>query len=172
MKRIVGLAITLLIWVGASAPVLAADPRPIVYIFGAAECSFCQNALTFLRKSSREDVGFDLREFDVVRSSEDATLFVRFITAVGMREAHIPMVVVGRDIMLGYDTDDTSGREMRAKIEACRVETCLDVVGMFIRGGGPPEILSNAAWTEYRRWAGSSVRKSKQQLANIRPSRP
>ena len=145
---------------------LAAEPRPIVYIFGSADCSFCQNALAFLRKISREDAGFDLREFDVVRSSDDAALFVRFITAVGMREAHIPMVVVGRDIMLGYDTDATSGREMQMKIEACRVGMCPDVVELFIKGDGRADILSNAAWTEHRRWAGSSVKRSKQQFAN------
>jgi hypothetical protein len=172
MKRIVGLTIAFLLWTGAAGSTFAAESRVQVYIFGSAECSFCQNALVFLRKISRDNGGFDLHEYDVVRSSEDATLFVRFMTAVGMREAHIPMVVVGRDIILGYDVDATSGRELQIKIEACRIDKCTDVMGLFIKGGGPAQVVANATWTENRRWAAASERKSKQMLTNAGSIRP
>ncbi len=100
---------------GAPRTIDAAEPRLNVYIFGAEDCSFCRNARTFLRKFRNEKGGFDLHEFDVVRSGDDAALFVRFITAAGMHETHIPMVIIGRQIMLGYNNDATSGQENAAR---------------------------------------------------------
>jgi glutaredoxin len=170
MHRSIAFALILLLWSGVPSIGFAAESRLAVYIFGSEDCSFCRNARAFLRKISKENGGFDLHEYDVVRSGDDAALLVRFITAVGMQEAHIPMVVIGRQIMLGYDNDATSGREMRRQIEQCRVQTCDDVVRQFIDRTGPEYVA--AQLVQNRRWIAASLRKSQRSLAKVGAPRP
>jgi glutaredoxin len=153
----------LLAWIAISwfltvSPTASGDFRPSVHIFGAEECVYCRNALTFLRQLSTERGDFDVHEYDVVRSSDAATLFFRFITMAGLRDPHVPMIVIGRDITLGFESDASTGQDIRRQIETCRTAKCPDQMRTFIDWAFPAEAASYFQWTVRTRWAEAAAR--------------
>ena len=49
----------------------------------------------------------------------------------------MPLIVIGDDVVVGYDEDTTTGAEIEARIEACQSKTCFDVAAEYVRGAHP-----------------------------------
>jgi hypothetical protein len=113
--------------------------EPHVYVFGAEQCSFCERAVKFLRRLHAEKGRFTLHEYDIVASSDDATLFVKVVAAIGLNDPVVPMVIVGREVLLGFQSDETSGREIQRHIETCHVDGCPDLIRPLIEPATPAE---------------------------------
>ena len=144
-----------LVWLGFSsifAVALAASAAPQLYVFGAELCSYCQKALIFLRGLRPINNCFQLHEFDIVRSSEEATLYARLVTSIGLSTPVVPMIVIGREVILGYESDETTGREIAGHIEACQTSDCPDLVGRMIEHPAATDVVSPGTWTTHRRW--------------------
>lgn len=132
---------------------------PNVYVFGAEQCDYCQRAVKFLRRLHTDRGGFKLHEFDIVASSDDATLFVQVIAAIGLSNPVVPMVIVGREVMLGFQSDETSGREIQGHIERCHVDGCRDPLRSLIAPTQPFDVATAGPWVVHRRWAGAALRR-------------
>ena len=149
-----------LVWLSFSCVLtvaLAANPTPQLYVFGAGQCSYCQKALIFLRDLRSRDKRFQLHEFDIVRSSEEATLYARLVTSIGLSAPVVPMIVIGREVILGYESGETTGREIASHIEACQISDCPDLVGGMMELPGATDVVSPGTWTTHRRWMEAAV---------------
>jgi len=146
-------AVTMLcFWQG---PVMAAaEPRLHVYLLGAQHCEFCQRAGEFARRLQVSDGRFVLTELDIERSSEDAELYVRVLLDIGLREPVIPMVIIGPHVLLGFDADETSGREIVKFIDTCLTEACPDFVAE-LRATTPAAHVHHG-WRIERRWGAAA----------------
>ena len=153
------LALTLLSLGGLSTGAMAGGPTPQLYVFGAEQCSYCQKALIFLHGiQSKDGSRFQLHDYDIVRSSEEATLFARVVTSIGLSSPVVPMIVIGREVILGYESDETTGREIARHIEACQTRECPDLVGRMIELPGTADIVGAGAWTTHSRWKEAALR--------------
>jgi glutaredoxin len=159
MIRHLILALTLLVS-GSVHGTFAAGEREIqVYIFGAEQCSYCQHAVKFLRRLHAESGRFTLNEYDIVRSSEEATFYVRVVEAIGLTNPVVPMVVVGRNVVLGFESDESSGREIQRYIELCLVDGCPDRLRGLIESAEPATASALGAWTIHRQWAEAALQR-------------
>ena len=134
----------------------AADALLHVYVFGAQHCASCQRVGMFARQLEASDGRFKLVDVDIGRSSDEAALYLRVLGDIGLSDPVIPMVVIGPHVLLGYDTDETSGRAISAFIEACVVDRCPDFVAAL--GANTPAALARRAWRLERRWSSSGRR--------------
>jgi glutaredoxin len=148
-------------WLPAAVPNAAkADVfMPQVYVFGAEQCSFCERAVRFLRRLHGEKGRFTLHEYDIVASSDDATLFVKVVAAIGLNDPVVPMVIVGREVLLGFQSDETSGREIERHIETCHATGCPDLIRPLIEPATPADSVATGPWMVHRRWAQASLRR-------------
>jgi glutaredoxin len=131
------LACVMLVLMGMTAPGAAPGDlqpqRPVqVYVFGAQQCLHCDAALQFLSRLRQDTHAFEFHDYDIVASSEAATLFARFIQAMRVANPAVPMIVIGSSITFGFENDATTGRDLRRQIDACRRTTCPDLMGVFI----------------------------------------
>ena len=137
----------------------AGGSKPQLYIFGAEKCGYCQKALIFVRGlQSKDDSRFQLHDYDIVRSSEEATLYARVVTSIGLDSPVVPMIIIGREVILGYESDETTGREIAGHIEACQTKNCPDLIGRMIGMPGSTGVVHIEPWTMHRRWIEAGLR--------------
>jgi glutaredoxin len=110
-----------------SLPARAAEAE--VYYFGAKGCDYCAKGLDFLKRLEREDTGIRLRDYDIIASPSDSALFVFVVRAIGLADPHVPMTVIGHNVIIGYESDETTGREIRLTIQQCRTKACPNILG-------------------------------------------
>lgn len=159
MTRRTLMAFALLSFSGFFTVAMAGGPMPQLYIFGAEKCGYCQKALIFLRGlQSRDNSRFQLHEYDIVRSSDEATLYAKLVTSIGLNSPVVPMIIIGRDVVLGYESDETTGAEIAGYIEACQTKDCPDLVGRMIELPGAVDVSSIGTWTTHRRWIEAEIR--------------
>jgi thiol-disulfide isomerase/thioredoxin len=159
MIRCYVLAFMLLVGSFMPATTIAGALEPEVYVFGAENCGYCDRAVKFLRRLYAEKGRFNLHEYDVVSSSNDATLFVKVVTAIGLNDPVVPMVIVGREVLLGFESDETSGREIQRNIEQCHVAGCPDLLRPLIVPTEPAGAAAMASWVIHRQWAVAALRR-------------
>jgi hypothetical protein len=136
----------------------AAEPE--IYFFGATDCSFCSNGLSYIKRLKQADARIKLNEFDIVASPDDATTFVRVVQAIGLIDPQVPMTVIGPHVILGYQDDETTGNEIKLTIEQCRLKTCPDYLHALVRLG--TEVASAAPkpnWVIANKFANASVKR-------------
>ena len=89
-----------------------------------------------------------------------SAVYVRVITAIGFLDPRVPMTVVGRHVIIGYEGDDTTGLEISMAIEQCRLKACPDLVHGLLTYG--PEIATadeNKGWIVERRFASATKKR-------------
>jgi glutaredoxin len=128
-----------------------------IYYFGASGCDYCSNGLTFLKRYKAEDERVSFQDFDIIANPDDATLFVRVVNAIGLADPRVPMTIVGRHVIIGYEDDDTTGREIKMAVEQCRLTSCPDLVNGLMTFG--PEIAAGTPknWVVDRRFAKAAI---------------
>jgi thiol-disulfide isomerase/thioredoxin len=159
MIRKFTLALVLLASINMTHSVKAEPSQPVVYIFGAEECAYCQRAVKFLRTLHTEKGGFVLKEYDIVSSPDDATLFARVVMAIGLKDPVVPMIIVGREVLLGFKSEATTGREIKGHIGRCQKNGCQDVLRPFLELADPVIALLAVRWSVHRRWVEASLRQ-------------
>lgn len=144
--------------VGTSQSAQAAEPE--VYYFGASDCVFCSNGLAYLKRLQKDDKRVRLHEYDIVASPDDATAFVRVVSAIGLLDPQVPMTVIGHHVILGYQDDETTGNEIRLTIEQCRQSACPDFLHALVTYG--TEVVSavpTGKWRIERQFANASLKR-------------
>ena len=124
-------AIVIVCLSGASDSRSAAGAEPQVHIFRTRDCDYCERAMTFLQQLQTDDGPFRLHDHDVDSNANEALLFLNLVESLQM---HIPVILVtfvGRVVGIGYQSDGTTGRDIRKVIETCRTKDCPDLVPMF-----------------------------------------
>ncbi|HOV03705.1 MAG TPA: glutaredoxin [Kaistiaceae bacterium] len=132
LARLVFLVLALAIVLPA--PARADDPAPDGTVLGARVelvifwepgCPYCLRARDFLARldpSVRE--WLTIEAYDISEPGEAQRLFEAVNRAYLVENPAVPLVVVGGIPFIGYDTDETTGREILAEAEACRAGTC------------------------------------------------
>lgn len=94
--------------------------RVTVHLFWTVTCPHCRRARAFVEELARNDASIELvsRELDGSRDQERA--FEAVAMAAGIDPPVVPLIVVGDEVLVGYDDDATTGEELRRKIAECR----------------------------------------------------
>lgn len=131
--------------------------EPQIYYFGASGCDFCANGLAFLKHFKAEDDRVHFHDFDIVGSPDDATVFVRLVNAIGLSDTRVPMTIIGRHVIIGYEDDDTTGLEIKLAVEQCRLKTCPDLVHGMMTYGPEVALRTPEQWIIDRRYAKAAA---------------
>lgn len=142
-----------LLFAASLCPAMAADIEPKIYFFGASGCDFCANGLAFLKRFKAEDNRVLVQDFDIVGSPDDATVYVRLVNAIGLSDPRVPMTIIGRHVIIGYEDDDTTGLEIKLAVEQCRLKACPDLVRGIMTYGPEVALETPGEWTVDRRFA-------------------
>lgn len=114
--RTIGFCLVLLA-LGSGAQVQAGEPVPDLEVFVRAGCPHCAAAKEFLNELQRERPSLRIAIYDV---SEDAAARQRLTAMVaerGMSSVGVPTFLIGTELMVGFLSADTTGAEIRARLD-------------------------------------------------------
>lgn len=127
--------------VGGSAQVGgAAAALPLtVHYFRAEGCPHCARAGEFLARY-RDDARLRIVEREIRHDAAARQAFVRVVAALGLRDAGVPLILIGDWAVVGYQSDAWTGARIAAQIEHCLAHACPDRGAAILSGadGGPP----------------------------------
>lgn len=116
--RTIGTCLVLLTLIlGSGVPTVADEPVPDLEVFVRAGCPHCEAAKIFLDELRREQPSLHIALHDI---AEDPAARQRLITLVqerGITTVGVPTFLIGTELIVGFQSSETTGAEIRAKLD-------------------------------------------------------
>jgi thiol-disulfide isomerase/thioredoxin len=103
-------------WYGA-----AADGTPTVrlYYFFSPTCPHCQAAAPYIQELQARWPWLEVKKYSVKDNRANARFYYDTALSLGTKALSVPGFVFCRQVLIGYDTAETTGAEIARAIEAC-----------------------------------------------------
>jgi thiol-disulfide isomerase/thioredoxin len=103
-------------WYGA-----AADGTPTVrlYYFFSPTCPHCQAAAPFIEELQARWPWLEVQKYSVKDDRDNARFYYETALSLGTKALSVPGFVFCRQVLIGYDTAETTGAEIAAALESC-----------------------------------------------------
>jgi thiol-disulfide isomerase/thioredoxin len=110
----------------------AADGTPVVrlYYFYSPTCPHCQAAAPFIDELKARWPWLEVQKYSVKDDRKNARFYYETALSLGTKALSVPGFVFCRQVLIGYDTAETTGAEIAAALESCHQQR--------LAGGGPP----------------------------------
>ena len=112
----------------------AAQPAPQVqvYLFWGDGCPHCEREIAFLKRLETEEPRARVHYLEVSRVAANREAFITVSEKLRLEDLAVPLTLVGDAPMVGFDTGETSGAELRRRIAYCLASGCTDTVGPIV----------------------------------------
>ncbi len=106
-------------WYGASA-----DSAPTIrlYYFFSPTCPHCQAAKPFLDQLAARRPWLEINRYVVKDNPENARFYFNTARSLGVEALSVPGFVFCRQVVIGYDSAETTGAALERAIDACHAE--------------------------------------------------
>ena len=115
--------VTLFILFSNLKPVIA-QKKVEIYFFWGQGCPHCAAEKPFLEKLKQKYPRLEIKEFEVYYNRENQELFDRVAKAYGTSAGGVPMTFIGKDFVLGFGTEETTGKQIEDLIKNCLAIGC------------------------------------------------
>jgi glutaredoxin len=109
-----------LFMLGSGVLVQAGEPAPDLEVFVRAGCPHCEAAKVFLDELRRERPAVRIAVHDVGEDAAARQRFAMLAAEQGITNFGVPMFLIGTELMIGFRSAETTGREIRAKLDRLR----------------------------------------------------
>jgi thiol-disulfide isomerase/thioredoxin len=139
----------------------AADGTPVVrlYYFYSPTCPHCQAAAPFIDELRARWPWLEVQKYAVKDDRKNARFYYETALSLGTQALSVPGFIFCRQVLIGYDTAETTGAEIAAALESCREQRLAGGSGApdpsAATGGGPSADAGTPVATEQ---GGTSVR--------------
>ena len=99
----------------------AADGTPTVrlYYFFSPTCPHCQAAAPFIDELAARSPWLEVQKFSVKDNRANARFYYETALALGTQALSVPGFVFCRQVLIGYDSAESTGAEIAAALEKC-----------------------------------------------------
>jgi len=99
----------------------AADATPTVrlYYFFSPTCPHCQAAAPFIDELKARWPWLEVKKYSVKDDRANARFYYETALSLGTKALSVPGFVFCRQVLIGYDTAETTGAEIAKALEAC-----------------------------------------------------
>lgn len=120
----------------------SSEPVPI-YLFYSKTCPHCEEEREFLtRLAADKSDFFVLTEYEVTGNRANSGLFEKVAELVKSPAKGVPYLVIGDKPIVGYLSDETTGKQIDERINNCRLSSCPNEVGKLLGVDAMPASLS------------------------------
>jgi thiol-disulfide isomerase/thioredoxin len=100
----------------------AADGTPVVrlYYFYSPTCPHCQAAAPFIEELTARWPWLEVQKFAVKDNRKNARFYYETALSLGTQALSVPGFIFCRQVLIGYDTAETTGAEIEEALERCR----------------------------------------------------
>ncbi len=119
-------------WYGA-----ATDGAPTIrlYYFFSPTCPHCQAAKPFLDELAARRPWLEINRHVVKDNPENARFYFNTARSLGVEALSVPGFIFCRQVVIGYDSAETTGGELERAIDACHAERAAHPDGAALPAG-------------------------------------
>lgn len=128
MKRFLIFIFILFIFLAGINFVKAAQKPTTIYFFYNSGCSHCTAEKPFLASLAAKYSQLTVKSYEVWANPDNVELFDNFAKAYSITSNSVPATFIGDSVVVGYSTDEVSGKEIEEKIKYCLDNGCIDPV--------------------------------------------
>lgn len=137
-----------------------------VYFFWGSGCPHCAKAKSFFEKLKEKYPQLEVKEFEVYFNENNQKLFQEIAKAYNTEPIGVPTIFIGKEFLLGFSSEETTGKEIENLIQNCLQNYCPSP-GEILASGGidkwqPPEEVSQKPEFET---STSAIEKSRTQTS-------
>ncbi len=137
--------------------------------FGREDCKNCSNLKKFLGELSTKRNDFEVIEFEIDKKDSDKQFFDEVTNKLKLVKG-TPIIYVNERVIQGYNTDNTTGKEIIREIEEGKKKEKILTLKEFIKEGNFRNVSKDGAVCEVNgvcEIPGTDGEKDKQVLVNI-----
>ncbi len=113
----------------------SAAQKTTIYFFWGEGCPHCSAQKPFLEKLAQSRPQLEIKSFEIYNSKENQELFDNLAQAYGTRAAGVPMTFIGTNYVVGFGSENTTGRELQEFIDKCLEGGCPSPEEILEAGG-------------------------------------
>jgi len=125
------------VFVGARSA-LAQEPSVNIYFFYGDGCPHCAKEEPFLQVLEDKYPSVNVISFEVWNSPENQKIFKQVGKKLGARTSGVPFTLVGDKYVIGWLSEDTTGKTIEDAVLAALKNGCTDVVYDILNPSAPP----------------------------------
>jgi hypothetical protein len=91
-----------------------------LWFFWSERCPHCLEALPFIDGLAAQNPWIEVHSLELTRDRDNAALYVRMATALGMEAQAVPAFLVCGRMLTGFDREDGIGADVLALAQSCR----------------------------------------------------
>ncbi len=140
-----------------------------IYMFYGTGCPHCAKELEFL-----EEMAFEygelvhIYEFEVYYNEVNAQRFNKALEELDVKMGGVPLTFIGDEVIVGYGSDQTTGKDIKDRVEFCLTNNCDDTLFEILKPSENDRLLGVSKKAEN---SNSSVEKtenkSQQEVINL-----
>ncbi len=100
------------------------EQEVVMYVFWGEGCPRCAAQKPFLDQLARKYPQLRIEDFEVYRNQNNQRLFSRIAEAYGTTPLGVPMIFVGQDFVVGFGSEETSGKQIEDLVRNCLTNGC------------------------------------------------
>jgi thiol-disulfide isomerase/thioredoxin len=108
---------------GAQAPA-----KTDLYLFWSETCPHCRDEIEFLKRLEADKPRLRVHYLEVSNDRASQRAFAAVVERIGLQEPAVPLTVIGEAVMVGYESDTTSGAALARRVDECLGKACADIV--------------------------------------------
>lgn len=105
---------------GSAVEIHADEPAPDLEVFVRAGCPHCEAAKMFLDELRRERPELRIAIYDIVENPAARQRLATLVADRGMAGVGVPTFLIGTELLVGFHSSDTTGTEIRTKVDQRR----------------------------------------------------
>jgi thiol-disulfide isomerase/thioredoxin len=141
-------------WYGTGAD---GSPTVRLYYFYSPTCPHCQAAKPFLEQLERETPWLEVERYTVKDNRANARFYFDTAKSLGVEALSTPGFIFCRQVMIGYDAAETTGRQLADALRGCHERRLANPVPADATAGAGASLDGGAAVSEAEAKAGTTV---------------
>jgi glutaredoxin len=117
LKRFIRRLSAALLLLLAGTTIAAGNPAPDIEVFVRAGCPHCEAAKTFLEELRRERPSLRIAFHDVAENPAARQRLATLVAERGLTSVGVPTFLIGTELIVGFASPDTTGAEIRARLD-------------------------------------------------------
>lgn len=125
---------------------------PNVYLFWGDGCPHCEKEINFLQNTvEKEYPDLKIYYLEIWHDRDNQEIVTEVAKSLNTNVGGVPFLVIGNQSIVGYQSDNTTGKQIISLIEECRVNSCEDVLTSLDDGAYLTELQSRKESKYYQK---------------------
>lgn len=111
---------------------VSADTKVRIYEFWGQGCPHCAVASPFLRDLDDNSTAVELHQYETWYNRDNKDKNQKVADLLGTKAGGVPFIVIGDQVITGFDTEQTTGKEIKDRVDYCTQNQCPDKAGELL----------------------------------------